>query len=76
LDYFSAKEITVGPINDAKMVLEDPHVIERGIIVMQEDAETNGLPMHAVPCRFSATPGALRRPSPRLDELAGAASQT
>ena len=68
LDYFGAKEITVGPINDAKMVLEDPHVIERGIIVTQDDDETNGLPMHAVPCRFSATPGALRRPSPRLDE--------
>ena len=68
LDHFGAREITVGPINDAKMVMEDPHVIERGIIVTQDDDETDGLPMHAVPCRFSATPGALRRPSPRLDE--------
>lgn len=68
LDHFGAREITVGPINDAKMVMEDPHVIERGIIVTLDDDETNGLPMHAVPCRFSATPGALRRPSPRLDE--------
>jgi crotonobetainyl-CoA:carnitine CoA-transferase CaiB-like acyl-CoA transferase len=68
LDHFGARQITVGPINDARMVMEDPHVIERGIIVMQEDDETGGLPMHAVPCRFSGTPGALRRPSPRLDE--------
>jgi crotonobetainyl-CoA:carnitine CoA-transferase CaiB-like acyl-CoA transferase len=48
--------------------MRDPHVVGRGSIVMMEDEDVGTLPMHAVPCRFSATPGALRSPAPRLNE--------
>lgn len=68
LSFFQSQSITVGPINDAAAVLEDRHVRERGSIVYVEDDEVGELPMHAVPCRFSRTPGALRRPAPRLDQ--------
>jgi crotonobetainyl-CoA:carnitine CoA-transferase CaiB-like acyl-CoA transferase len=68
LEHFNAAEVTVGPIYDAQDVMDDPHVRERGSIVELEDAEMGSLPMHAVVGRFSATPGAIRRPAPQLDE--------
>jgi crotonobetainyl-CoA:carnitine CoA-transferase CaiB-like acyl-CoA transferase len=68
LEHFNAAEVTVGPIYDAEDVMDDPHVRERGSIVELEDSEMGSLPMHAVVGRFSATPGAIRRPAPQLDE--------
>lgn len=68
LEHFDRAEVTVGPIYDAAALLNDPHVRERGTFVEMEDAEMGTLPMHAVVGRFSATPGAIRRPAPQLDE--------
>ena len=68
LTHFESLHVTVAAINDAAAVMRDPHVTARGSIVMMEDEEVGSLPMHSVPCRFSATPGSLRAPAPRLDE--------
>ena len=67
LGFFDALEITVGPIYDARQVMDDPQVRARGSIIHFPDAELGTLPMHGVVPRFSATPGAIRRPAPALD---------
>jgi crotonobetainyl-CoA:carnitine CoA-transferase CaiB-like acyl-CoA transferase len=68
LDFFQREQITVGPVNDAADVMDDPHVIARGAIIEVEDADLGSLPMHDVVPRFSRTPGGLRHPAPELDE--------
>ncbi len=68
LEFFEAEQITAGPIYDASEVAMDPHVIARGSVVEMADDEVGSLPMHCVVPRFSATPGAIRRPAPALDE--------
>ncbi|MBL8583837.1 MAG: CoA transferase [Rhizobiaceae bacterium] len=68
LAHFDAAEVTAGPIYDAAALMADPHARARGIFVEMEDAEIGTLPMHAVVARFGATPGAIRRPAPGLDE--------
>ena len=68
LEFFELEQITAGPIYDASEVAMDPHVVARGSIVEMADDDLGSLPMHCVVPRFSATPGAIRRPAPGLDE--------
>jgi formyl-CoA transferase len=68
LAFFSALEITVGPIYDAEQVMLDPHIRARRSIVDLEDADMGTLPMHNVVPRFSGTPGAIRTAAPALDQ--------
>lgn len=60
--------ITAGPVYDVRQLLEDPHVIEREVLVDVEDPDLGGIPMHNVTPRLSRTPGTIRRPAPRLGE--------
>jgi crotonobetainyl-CoA:carnitine CoA-transferase CaiB-like acyl-CoA transferase len=55
-------------VNDAALLLADPHINERGVIVEVDDPDLGSLPMPAPPARLSATPATLRRPAPRLGE--------
>jgi len=66
--FFEAAEVTIGPIYDTAQILEDPHVIARGLIADYPDVEMGSLPMHHVVPRLFATPGAIRTPAPRLGE--------
>jgi crotonobetainyl-CoA:carnitine CoA-transferase CaiB-like acyl-CoA transferase len=68
LAFFAAAEVTVGPVYNAAGFGNDPHVRGRGILMEMEDADMGSIPMHAVVPRLSETPGALRRPAPRLGE--------
>jgi crotonobetainyl-CoA:carnitine CoA-transferase CaiB-like acyl-CoA transferase len=70
LEFFERAEVTVGPIYDAAQLMENEHVRERGSIVEVPDEDVGSLPMHCVVPRFSATPGAIRRRAPRLNEHA------
>jgi crotonobetainyl-CoA:carnitine CoA-transferase CaiB-like acyl-CoA transferase len=63
-----AAEVTVGPVYDVADAMTDAHFRERGIIVEVEDAELGRLAVHNILPRLSATPGAFRRPAPRLGE--------
>jgi len=65
---FEAAEVTAAPIYAIEEFVADPHVRERQIIVDVPDAEMGSVAMHNVIPRLSATPGALRRPAPRLGE--------
>jgi crotonobetainyl-CoA:carnitine CoA-transferase CaiB-like acyl-CoA transferase len=58
------RRLTIGPVYDALDILEDRHYRARETIVETED----GVVLHNVVPRLSRTPGAIRRPAPRLGE--------
>lgn len=68
MEVFAREEITAAPVYDIDQLLDDPHVIEREIIVDLPDAEMGHVPMHAVVPRLAGTPGAIRTPAPALGE--------
>lgn len=58
-----AAGVPAGPINDMGEVFADPQVIARGMRI-----EAGGVPGLRTPLRFSDSPLALGRPSPRLGQ--------
>src|SRR5690606_21297557 len=66
--YFEEAGVTAAPGYDIAQFLEDPHVQERGIVVDVPDEEMGEVPMHGIVPRLGRTPGALRRPAPKLGE--------
>jgi crotonobetainyl-CoA:carnitine CoA-transferase CaiB-like acyl-CoA transferase len=68
LAFFEAAEVTVGPVNDEADLADDPYIAEREVLIEVPDDAAGSLPMHNVIPRFSATPGALRRPAPALGQ--------
>ena len=68
LAFFTAAEVTVGPVYDAAEVMSDPHIASRESLISLADDTIGSLPMHNVTPRLSATPGALRRRAPHLGE--------
>jgi crotonobetainyl-CoA:carnitine CoA-transferase CaiB-like acyl-CoA transferase len=68
LAFFDKAEVTVGPIYDISQIVEDPHVRAREMVLELPDEELGAIPMHCVVPRLSKTPGAIRRPAPKLGE--------
>lgn len=60
--------IPVGGINDLGQLIEHPQVKARGSLVDMVHPQAGPVRMVGVPVRLSATPGAVRSPSPRLGE--------
>lgn len=60
--------VTVGPVYNIDEAVDDPHFIEREIIVDVDDEELGTVPMHNISPRLSETPGVWRRPAPALGE--------
>ena len=56
--------IPCGQVNDVQTVLQDPHIVSRGLV--QETLLTNGtsVPLVGMPVGFSATPPTTRTPPP------------
>jgi crotonobetainyl-CoA:carnitine CoA-transferase CaiB-like acyl-CoA transferase len=53
-------EVAVAPVADFKQLAEDPHLIERKVLVTIEDPELGTLRMPDVLPKLSATPGRIR----------------
>jgi crotonobetainyl-CoA:carnitine CoA-transferase CaiB-like acyl-CoA transferase len=68
LKAFAEAEVTAAPVYDIADLLQDPHVVERGIFEALPDADLGWVPMHAPVPRLSATPASYRRPAPRIGE--------
>jgi crotonobetainyl-CoA:carnitine CoA-transferase CaiB-like acyl-CoA transferase len=68
LTIFEAAEVTAAPIYDIDQFVADPHVQERQIVVEIPDEEIGSVTVHNVIPRLSTTPGALRRPAPKLGQ--------
>jgi crotonobetainyl-CoA:carnitine CoA-transferase CaiB-like acyl-CoA transferase len=65
---FAEAEVTAAPVYDVDDLIDDPHVVERGIFEALPDAELGWVQMHAPVPRLSATPAGYRRPAPRIGE--------
>jgi len=63
-----AAGIPAGPVLDAKELVEEPHLNERGFFEMVTHPETGRHPYIGMYARFSRTPGGIRRPAPCLGE--------
>ena len=68
LAMFDSFEITAGPVNDISQFMQDPHVIEREILVDVEDPDVGWLPMPRPAARLSSTPASIRLAAPRHGE--------
>lgn len=60
--------VTVGPVYNIDEAIDDPHFIEREIIVDVEDDELGSVPMHNISPRLSETPGVWKIPAPGLGQ--------
>ena len=69
--------MTAGPVYDISQFLDDPHVIEREVVVDLPDEDVGTVPVHNILPRLSRTPGTFRYPAPKLgqhnDEILGGA---
>jgi crotonobetainyl-CoA:carnitine CoA-transferase CaiB-like acyl-CoA transferase len=65
---FQEAEVTATPVYEIDQLVEDEHILERGVIVEAPDAEAGSVLMHNVIPRLSATPGKLRHPAPTLGQ--------
>jgi crotonobetainyl-CoA:carnitine CoA-transferase CaiB-like acyl-CoA transferase len=68
LNAFAAAAITAAPVYDIADLLNDPHVVARGIFEELPDTDLGWVQMHAPIPRLSATPAGYSRPAPRLGE--------
>ena len=68
LKAFADAAVTAAPVYDIDELMDDPHVVERGIFEALPDAELGWVQMHAPVPRLSATPAGYRRPAPRIGE--------
>ena len=68
LAHFGALDVTVGPVLSVDQLMQDPHVVQRQVLVDVPDAELGSVTMHNVVPRLSRTPGRIRTQAPRLGE--------
>jgi crotonobetainyl-CoA:carnitine CoA-transferase CaiB-like acyl-CoA transferase len=68
LKAFAEAEVTAAPVYDIDDLIQDPHVVERGIFEEIPDADLDWVPVHSPLPRMSATPGGYSRPAPRIGE--------
>ncbi len=63
-----AAGIPAGPVNTIGEMLADPHVLAREMVVETVHPIAGPTKALGLPIKFSATPGGVRRPAPRLGE--------
>ncbi len=61
-------DIPAGPVLDAKELVEEPHLNERGLYETLTHPEVGTHPYIGMYARLSKTPGSLRKPAPCLGE--------
>ena len=65
---FDRENVTVAPVYDIAQICNDPHFIEREIIVDLPDEDLGTVKHHNVVPRLSGTPGGFRIRAPELGE--------
>lgn len=63
-----AAGIPSGPVLEFDQAMADPHVVARGMAVDTAHPAAGSVKTLGIPLKLSDTPGALRRPAPRLGE--------
>ncbi len=60
--------VPAGPVSTYAEALDDEHTLAREMVVETEHADAGTIKMLGIPVKLSDTPGAVRRPPPRLGE--------
>jgi crotonobetainyl-CoA:carnitine CoA-transferase CaiB-like acyl-CoA transferase len=60
--------VPAGPVMTHDQVFTDPQVLARGMVAEVEHATAGSVRTLGVPVKLDATPGAVRRPAPTLDQ--------
>jgi len=68
MDILQKADIPAGPVLDAKELLEDPHLNERGFFETVTHPEAGSHPYIGMYAKLSKTPGHIRKPAPCLGE--------
>lgn len=68
IEHLNANTVSCGPINDMQDLEQDPHVIEREMVVVQEHPLNGTVRSAASPMRFSATPVRYKQAPPAIGE--------
>jgi len=68
LKAFTEASVTAAPVYDISDLIEDEHVVGRGIFEELPDDELGWVQHHAPVPRISATPAGYRQPAPRLGQ--------
>ena len=68
VDALAAESVPVGPILQIDQILEDPHVMARGIIKAVEHQTAGTVRLPGFPVKLSRTPGTVRMSAPLLGE--------
>ncbi len=68
LDRLAGAGVPAGPINGIDDMHRDPQVLARGMIAEVDHPEAGRVKTLGLPVKFSATPGGVTRPAPRLGE--------
>nr|WP_211316724.1 CoA transferase [Oceanobacillus arenosus] len=67
-EFFTEIKVPVGPVNQLSEILQDPHVIERGMVQEKESSEIGKYKTLGIPLQLSRTPGSIRTFPPKLGE--------
>ncbi len=68
MEVFEAHEVAAAPVYDITDLVRDEQLAHRGVFVSVDDTELGPVTVQAPVPRFSAAPGAVRQPGPRLGE--------
>jgi len=68
LTAMEAAGIPAGPVLSFDEALADPHIVARGMVVETLHPTAGSFKTLGIPVKLSHTPGAIRRPAPRLGE--------
>ncbi len=68
LELLHEAKIPAGPINDVAQVLNDPHVLARGMVQTVDHPTAGTIRLVGPVAKLSATPAAIRRPPPLLGQ--------
>ena len=71
LERLHAVGVPAGPVSSYAEALADEHTLAREMVVEAEHPDAGTVKMLGIPVKLSATPGAVRRPPPRLGEHTG-----
>jgi crotonobetainyl-CoA:carnitine CoA-transferase CaiB-like acyl-CoA transferase len=68
IDRLQAAGVPAGAVRDMSEVLKDPYAAESRMVVEVDHPTSGPVALPGIPIRFSATPGAVRRPPPVLGQ--------